>query len=121
MAIVIRTSNAQEIIDKINADIASGAIETWDKDPEKQRYTHHPEQWKNLAWFEPKTTTTDLVFNLKKGKKDDKDIPLTRQIYSTYHGRFIEMLISHLSAKWILCGTSSSPENINWDDDELSK
>ncbi len=90
MAVVVYTSEPKALLDKIKKAIDKGTIETWiyDKDGD---FTHKPEQWKNQAWLRPYISSGVLQF----GILGNTGITMTKLIYGVYHGRFIEMLLSH--------------------------
>ncbi len=90
MAIVINTSNPAALLAAIKKAIDEKQVETWGNDADGD-FTHIPDQWKYQAWFRPVVASGVLTFGLL-GKKD---VTMTKTIYGVYHGRFIEMLLTH--------------------------
>ncbi len=92
MAVIIKTSKPSELLAAIKKSIDTKKIETWSYDSDGD-FTHTPEQWKNKAWLRvrPSASGTELKF----GIIGRKDIKLSKLIYAVYHGRFIEMLLTH--------------------------
>jgi hypothetical protein len=98
-----------------------GKIATWEKDADGYlRHTTSPDnQWRNLGWLKPsmpESIKSELrfTFDFPRGeakkmvfKKADlldenagikvKPKPSTQIVYAIYHGRFLEMLMSHFS------------------------
>lgn len=93
MAILISTNNAMSLLQKIKTGIDNGSIDTWvyDKDGD---FTHTPEQWKNKAWLKPMINSGELRLGILK----PRDVDLSKTIYGIYHGRFIEMLLTHFDS-----------------------
>jgi hypothetical protein len=52
---------------------------------------HDADQWKNKAWLKPKVYDNELRFGILKNKNNN----LSKQVYGLYHGRFIDMLLTH--------------------------
>ncbi len=95
MAIIVKTSDPSGLLRAIYKAIDDKKVETWIYDNDKD-FTHAPEQWRNKAWFRPKVYTGELRFGLL-GPKDTK---MSSVIYGVYHGRFIEMLLSHFDTEF---------------------
>ena len=93
MAIYVSTDNPQDLLDKIKDYINKGKIDTWSFDSEGD-FTHCADQWKNKAWFRPKIVGEYLVF----GILGNTEVTMTKQLYGLYHGRFIEMVLSHFDS-----------------------
>ena len=92
MAILIRTTNPQDFIDKLNHAILEKRIRTWMVDADGD-YTAAPEKWKYRAWFRPYCNKSEslLAFGIVKSM----EYTLTCEVYGVYHGRFIATLLSH--------------------------
>jgi hypothetical protein len=54
-------------------------------------FTHTPDQWKGKAWLRPYVQQGVLLFGLI----GQQGVPMTKGIYGVYHGRFVEMLLTH--------------------------
>ena len=90
MAVTVPTSKPTGLLAAIKKAIDDKKIDTWvyDKDGD---FTHKPDQWYEQAWLRPVAQQGVLLFGLI-GKKDVK---MSKTIYGVYHGRFIEMLLTH--------------------------
>jgi hypothetical protein len=90
MAIVIKTKNPSALLNAIYKAIDDKKVETWSYDADKD-FTHVPDQWRNKAWLRPKVNIGELRF----GILGQKDVKMSELIYGVFHGRFIEMLLTH--------------------------
>lgn len=90
MAILVKTQNPAGLLKAIKKAIDDENIDTWSYDNDGD-FTHTPEQWKNKAWLRPKIYEGELRFGILK----QKNVELKKVIYGVYHGRFIEMLLTH--------------------------
>lgn len=90
MAIVIYTPKPKVLLKAIYEAINNDEIETWEFDREKD-FTHTPEQWQNKAWLRPDVSIGILQFGLI----GEENITMTKPVYGVYHGRFLEMLLTH--------------------------
>jgi hypothetical protein len=90
MAIIVKTNNPSGLLKAIYKAIDDKKIETWAYDTDKD-FTHVPDQWKNKAWLSPKIYTGEL----RLGIIGQKNTTMSKLIYGVYHGRFIEMLLTH--------------------------
>ena len=94
MAIVVYTSAPKSLLEEIKKGIDKGTVDTWiyDKDGD---FTHKPEPWENKAWLRPDTSSGVLQLGLL----GPKDVEITKGVYGVYHGRFIEMLLTHFDGE----------------------
>jgi hypothetical protein len=83
------------LLKEIKKAIQDHKIETWKVDSDGD-FMHTPEQWANLAWLRPKAMDDRLLLNIL-GSKTRK---LSRTTYAVYHGKFIEMLLTHFDTKF---------------------
>jgi hypothetical protein len=90
MALIVNTPSPKELLASIRKAIDDKHIETWSYDADGD-FTHSPEQWAYQAWLRPVIVPGALTFGLL-GKKD---VPMTKVVYGVYHGRFVEMLLTH--------------------------
>jgi len=92
MAVRLFTTEAETLLDSIKRGIARGEIETWALDNDGD-FTHTASggQWKNRAYLRPRTLNDRLLLNIIIRKTETQK----REVYAVYHGRFIEMVISH--------------------------
>lgn len=96
MALNIKTDNPAGLLAAIKKAIDNKEVETWSYDTDGD-FTHTPEQWKKKAWLRPKNEGADT---LKLVIVSPKDVTLSKEVIGVYHGRFIEMLMAHFSAKF---------------------
>lgn len=90
MAVYIKTNNPATLLSKIKNLINKGKIDTWQYDSDGD-FSHTPDQWLNQAWFRPFVEKERLVFGILGNKK----VGMSKSLYAVYHGRFIEMLLTH--------------------------
>ena len=106
MAVYIKTEKASELLDKIKKAIDDETIKTWKYDEDGDFY-HSPEQWQYNGWLRPYTTEKYLVFGLLK----PKDETMKTVTYAVYHGRFIEMILSHFDGDFDTIYASAQKTN----------
>ncbi|RYZ37559.1 MAG: hypothetical protein EOO71_27460 [Myxococcaceae bacterium] len=90
MAIIVQTSNPSALVTAIRKAIDDGNVATWSYDDDGD-FTHTPAQWSKKAWLRPYVGAGVLSFGLV----GQKGVAMIKEIYGIYHGRFIEMLLSH--------------------------
>jgi hypothetical protein len=95
MAVRVFCNAPQQLLKEIRAAIRNGSVETWLLDSDGD-FTHAPQQWHQKAWFRARVESGKLVFNIL-GPKGQK---MTTAVYAVYHGRFIEMLLTHFDRKF---------------------
>jgi hypothetical protein len=93
MAIIIDTDNPDLLLDKIYEMIDSKKADKWVRTSDG-RLTYGTLLWRNEAFFKPQIWVDEnqLRFGLLK-RKDRKHI--TSKLYTLFHARLIEMLLSH--------------------------
>jgi hypothetical protein len=109
MAIIIKTNNPSTLLKAIYKAIDDKKVETWSYDTDKD-FTHDTDQWRNKAWLRPKIYTGELRFGILK----QKDVELSGVVYGIYHGRFIEMLLTHFDKQFtdaIATALKADPDN----------
>jgi len=110
MAIIVKATSPSDLLKAIYKAIDEKKIETWLYDADKD-FTHEPTQWKNKAWFRPKVYTGELRFGLL----GPKDTVMSKVIYGAYHGRFIEMVLTHFNDKCsVITATANKTEPDNF-------
>lgn len=104
MAIIVDTANPKGLLSEIKQAIAASKVVTWSCD-EDGYFSHTAEQWKYHAWFRAKIEEGRLVFNIvpPQGKI------ISRVDYGVYHGRFIEMLLSHFDESFRDASATAMP------------
>jgi hypothetical protein len=90
MAVIVDTTSPSDLLSKVKKAIDDGKVRSWSYDKDGD-LTHDSEQWKNKAWLRPKVYNGELRFGILK----QKDVILSKQVYGLYHGRFIDMLLTH--------------------------
>lgn len=106
MAIIVQTPAPAKLLADIKTAIKEGHVETWLVDPEGD-FTHEPEQWRKKAWLNPTVVPGVLVFGLL----GQKNVTMTKAIYGTYHGRFIEMLLTHFDDEFTSIMSTAQKES----------
>jgi hypothetical protein len=104
MAVRVFTDNPSWLLTRVKTAIKDGSIETWSVDADGD-FTHTPEQWKNRAWFRPVVSEDKLVFNILGPKSK----PISRTLYGIYHGRLIEMFLTHFDQKFSRATATALP------------
>ena len=95
MALSVKTDNPTGLLASIKKAIDDKEIVTWSYDKDGD-FTHTPDQWENKAWLRPKTVTGELRFVIIA----PKNTTITKMVSGIFHGRFIEMLVSHFDKKF---------------------
>ncbi|VWC40581.1 hypothetical protein BLA6993_07025 [Burkholderia lata] len=90
MTIYAKTADPAALLKSIKKLIDTNKIETWAYDAAGDFY-HTPTQWNRRAWLRPIVGFGNLEFRLIRRN----DEVLTKTVYGVYHGRFIEMLLTH--------------------------
>lgn len=90
MAIKVSTSSPSALLSKIKKAVDDGKVRSWSYDKDGD-FTHDSEQWSKKAWLRPKTYQGELRF----GILGVEGTQMTKQVYGLYHGRFIDMLLTH--------------------------
>ena len=91
------TTTPSDLLAAIKDNIDKGHIDTWEYDKAGD-FTHKTSQWRGKAWLCPVIGDGALQFGiLMKQKKALEEIaePSPREVYAIYHGRFVEMMLSH--------------------------
>lgn len=95
MAVRVTGTDGDTLLRHIHKAIKDKVIDTWDLDNDGD-LTHSPPQWRNKAWFRPKTKENGLTFFILTPRGQT----LSRSLYGLYHGRLIEMLLNHFDAEF---------------------
>jgi hypothetical protein len=90
MAVKAYCNDPLLLLNKIKAGIRSGSIQTWTLDKDGD-FSHSPMQWMNKGWFRPVIGQGVLLFNIL----GPTQAVMSKETYGVYHGRFIEMLLTH--------------------------
>ena len=95
MTIVVNVGNPSALLANIKKAIDSKHIVTWSYDSDGD-FTHTPDQWFRKAWLRPQLAYGELQF----GILGPRGIGVSKLIYGVYHGRFIEMLLTHFDEQF---------------------
>lgn len=104
MAITVTTPTPNDLLASIKKAIDAGHIQTWAYDNDGD-FTHSAQQWNRLAWLRPSIATGALVFSILPRK----GVPISKEVYGIYHGRFIEMLLVHFDERFSDASSSALP------------
>ena len=85
MSIIVKTKNPNTLVAKIKEYIDEKKIDTW-------IYDSNVVQWEFHAWLRPIVLDENTIIFGIIGRNDKK---MSVVEYAVYHGRFIEMLLSH--------------------------
>jgi hypothetical protein len=102
----VSTKNPQGLLNSIYKAIDSKKIETWTYNSSKD-LTHSPTQWKNKAVLRPSVHQGELRLCIRKYG----ELEITDEVYAVYHGRSIEMLISHFEDDFTTAEATAKPQS----------
>lgn len=94
MAVRAFTDQPAALLTAIKKAIDEEKITTWSIDSQGD-LTHTPTQWARKAWMRPKVLDDRLLFNIVAVKNQT----MSKTIYGLYHGRLIEMLLTHFDTQ----------------------
>ncbi len=101
MAVRLFSKSASALLDAIKAAIDSGHVDTWAYDSVSDfTHTTHDRQWENRAWLRPSIRKDRLLLNVMFASGETQK----RVVYGVYHGRFIEMAVTHFpgpNLRWV--------------------
>lgn len=103
MTIIVKTSNPTDLLKKIKKAIDDNEVRSWSYDKDGD-FTHDSEQWSKKAWLRPKTVDGELRLTIIP----PKDTKISSQVYGLYHGRFIDMLLTHFDSQFTTA-TATTP------------
>jgi hypothetical protein len=109
MAVMVSCANPQGLLNKIKSAIQGGTVQTWSVDSDGD-FTHTPEQWRYEAWFRPSIEQDKLVFFVL-GKRTQA---MSKAVYGVYHGRLIEMLLTHFDVDFTQAIATALPMHRDW-------
>lgn len=95
MTIIVKTSNPAGLLKKIKKAIDDNEVRSWSYDKDGD-FTHDSAQWSKKAWLRPKMEDEELRLTIIK----PKDTKISSQVYGLYHGRFIDMLLTHFDSQF---------------------
>lgn len=103
MAIRVSTAQPSALLAAIKKAIDQKKVETWSYDSDGD-FTHTPPQWNQKAWLRPSVQSGALVLNIL----NPRGVQITKLVYGVYHGRFIEMLLTHFDDNFIDASASAA-------------
>ncbi|MDC1175102.1 hypothetical protein OAT67_06890 [Bacteriovoracaceae bacterium] len=95
MAVYIKTSSPEKTLKKVKDLIQKNEIVTWEFD-EDGDFFHSPKQWKGKAWMRPKVEAGQIGFYIVPTSSS----AISSTVYAIYHGRLIEMFLTHLDSEF---------------------
>jgi len=103
--ITFDTTTPKALLTAVKAAIDTGKVVTWTYNADGY-FTHSPDQWKGKAWLLPSIVEgTGLQFGIVRPKNGT----VTSEVYAVYHGRFIEMMLSHFDTKFTDSAATAMP------------
>lgn len=109
MAIIVKTTSPSQLLASIKKAIDDNNVRSWSYDSDGD-FTHDAEQWKNKAWLRPKIYQGELRLGIIKPTNSN----MSKQIYGLYHGRFIDMLLTHFDDDFSIASATAAktePDN----------
>lgn len=106
MSVIAITSKPDDLLSRIRSQIDAGNIDTWEYD-DAGDFTHVPDQWHRRAWLHPIATPSGALLTFKLIARENAIV--TPTIYGVYHGRFIEMLVTHFENEFEYVRTQRQP------------
>lgn len=93
MTIIVKTSSPPELLKAIKKGVDQNEVRSWSYDDDGD-FTHDSKQWSGEAWLRPEVKSGEIRFTIvtPQGKT------ISRQVYGLYHGRFIDMLLTHFDS-----------------------
>ncbi|MEM1253287.1 MAG: hypothetical protein AAGI69_12710 [Cyanobacteria bacterium P01_H01_bin.21] len=108
MAVLITTNKPRALLKALKKKIDDGKIDTWEYDADGD-FTHVPDQWKGKGWLRPKPQQGLLAFGLL----GQKGVTMKKQIYGLYHGRFIDMMLTHFDDQFSIAQATAIGTDID--------
>ena len=114
MAVRLFTGGARVLLDEIKKAIDDGQVETWAYDGDGDfTHTTHDRQWEERAWLRPGIRDDRLLLNIIFASNETHK----RLVYGVYHGRFIEMAVTHFPGQFTVAAATA---NMTKEDKELN-
>lgn len=104
MAVRVITNSPVALLSGIQRGIREGHIVTWSIDSDEY-LTHSPTQWNRKAWFRPTVESGRLTFNIVPPRNG----VVSDELYGVYHGRFIEMMLTHFRQLFSAADATAAP------------
>ena len=104
MAVNVICKNPQQLLNGIQAAVQNGSVQKWQVDSDGD-FTYIPEPWNKKAWFRPEVSVGKLVFHIL-GQKTQR---MSTSVYAVYHGRLIEMLLTHFDRSFSRASATALP------------
>jgi hypothetical protein len=111
MALRIKATNPQDLLNKIRTAIDQKRVVTWRyiNQSNLEYFTHitPDKQWDGKAWFKPAVETDQLLFNIIRPQNSK----VSSELYAVYHGRFAEMLLAHFDKEFSIVWAGALAES----------
>jgi len=104
MSVIVVTPDPAGLLRTVKDLMTSGKIDTWSVDKDGD-FTHTPPQWNRKAWLRPAVEPDRIVFHILTPKGTN----MSGTMYAIYHGRFIEMLLTHVDKKFSIAWATALP------------
>jgi hypothetical protein len=102
MSVMVFTDEPKTLLAAIKKAIDDKHVLTWTYDKDGD-FTHSADQWDKKAWLRPSVQQDALFF----GILGQEGVQMTKTIYGVYHGRFIEMLLTHFDDRFTTVGATA--------------
>jgi len=106
MSITIATADPRKLLDDIKVAIGEGRVKAWSFDDDGD-FTHTATQWRYRAWLRPRLLGGYLILTIMA----PEDTAMSKAVYATYHGRFIESVLSRFDTQIDWLRASALPED----------
>src|SRR5262245_47800141 len=107
MAINFLTTTPQKLLNTFKKAIDDGHVVTWMYDSDGD-FIHTPDQWKMAGWLRPTIYAGERLTLNFIGRSIQKT---TKPVYSVYHGRFIESMLTHCDTLFTTAEATAMPTN----------
>lgn len=107
MAVNFETKTPKKLLAAFRKAIDDGHVVTWAYDADGDFY-HTPSQWKDVGWLRPtiyEGQSLAMNFIARPSTKT------TKENYSIYHGRFIELMLVHCDELFVVATATALPTN----------
>lgn len=105
MAIIVTTADPRGLVAAIKSGIDANDIKSWGYDSDGD-FSHVGAEWIARAWLRPSYQVNEVVFKILTPKSST----MSKPTYGLYHGRFIEMLLTHFDLQFSRAVASAMPE-----------
>jgi hypothetical protein len=104
MSLTLTTLAPEALLAALYQAIDDKRITTWTYTDRKD-FTHTAKECKGMACFRATLRSSELKLNLLRPKGKT----VSQEVYASYHGRFIEMVLAHFPAEVLTAHATASP------------